>query len=94
MAADRESSRSWWYFGDPRAISTPANWSTGSISTTGDVSVAGYSKEGQLTKRVIFKGLGRDAQQFVARLPPRRARHGLLSPHTPAPTCRRPASPA
>jgi BNR repeat-containing family member len=51
---------SWSYFGDPRAISHDGHTFTGWISTTGNVWVARYTAGGRLTKRVIFKGLGRD----------------------------------
>jgi hypothetical protein len=58
---DRElGAGAWSYFGDPRAISHDGDTFTGWISTTGNVWVARYSAEGRLTKRVIFKGLGRD----------------------------------
>jgi hypothetical protein len=58
---DRElGAGSWSYFGDPRAISHNGDTFTGWISTSGNVWVARYSAEGKLTKRVIFKGLGRD----------------------------------
>jgi BNR repeat-containing family member len=58
---DRElGAGAWSYFGDPRAISHDGDTFTGWISTTGNVWVARLSKEGRLTKRVIFKGLGRD----------------------------------
>ena len=61
MAVDRElGAGSWSYFGDPRAISHDGDTFTGWISTTGNVWVARYTAGGQLTKRVIFKGLGRD----------------------------------
>ena len=61
MAVDRElGAGSWSYFGDPRAISHDGDTFTGWISTTGNVWVARYTKAGKLTKRVIFKGLGRD----------------------------------
>ena len=61
MAVDRElGAGSWSYFGDPRAISHDGDTFTGWISTTGNVWVARYSAEGKLSKRVIFKGLGRD----------------------------------
>ena len=61
MAVDRElGAGSWSYFGDPRAISHDGDTFTGWISTTGNVWVARYTAEGKLTKRVIFKGLGRD----------------------------------
>jgi hypothetical protein len=60
-AVDRElGAGAWSYFGDPRAISHDGDTFTGWISTTGNVWVARYSAEGRLTKRVIFKGLGRD----------------------------------
>jgi hypothetical protein len=58
---DRElGAGSWSYFGDPRAISHDGHTFTGWISTTGNVWVARYTAGGKLTKRVIFKGLGRD----------------------------------
>ena len=58
---DRElGAGSWSYFGDPRAISHEGHTFTGWISTTGNVWVARYTAGGRLTKRVIFKGLGRD----------------------------------
>ena len=58
---DRElGAGAWSYFGDPRAISHDGDTFTGWISTTGNVWVARYSAEGRLTKRLIFKGLGRD----------------------------------
>ena len=61
MAVDRElGAGSWSYFGDSRAISHDGDTFTGWISTTGNVWVARYTAGGQLTKRVIFKGLGRD----------------------------------
>lgn len=60
-AVDRElGAGAWSYFGDPRAISHDGDTFTGWISTTGNVWVARYSAEGRLTKRAIFKGLGRD----------------------------------
>ena len=61
MAVDRElGAGSWSYFGDARAISHGGDTFTGWISTTGNVWVARYTSDGKLTKRVIFKGLGRD----------------------------------
>jgi putative BNR repeat neuraminidase len=60
-AVDRElGAGSWSYFGDPRAISHDGHTFTGWISTTGNVWVARYTAGGRLTKRVIFRGLGRD----------------------------------
>jgi hypothetical protein len=60
-AVDRElGAGAWSYFGDPRAISHDGHTFTGWISTTGNVWVARYTKGGRLSKRVIFKGLGRD----------------------------------
>ncbi len=59
--ADRElGAGSWSYFGDPRAISHDGHTFTGWISTAGNVWVARYTAGGSLSKRVIFKGLGRD----------------------------------
>src|SRR4051812_5040394 len=59
--ADRElGAGAWSYFGDPRAISHDGHTFTGWISTIGNVWVARYTKGGRLSKRVIFKGLGRD----------------------------------
>src|SRR3954471_5356739 len=61
MAVDRElGAGAWSYFGDPRAISHDGHTFTGWISTTGNVWVARYTKSGKLSKRLIFKGLGRD----------------------------------
>ena len=61
MAVDRElGAGSWSYFGDPRAISHEDHTFTGWISTTGHVWVARYTRGGRLTKRLIFRGLGRD----------------------------------
>ena len=58
---DRElGAGAWSYFGDTRAISHDGDTFTGWISTTGHVWVARLSKGGRLTKKVIFKGLGRD----------------------------------
>jgi BNR repeat-containing family member len=51
---------SWSYFGDARAISHDGHTFTGWISTTGNVWVARYSAGGGLSKRLIFRGLGRD----------------------------------
>src|SRR3954447_20470935 len=80
MAVDRElGAGSWSYFGDVRAISHAGDTFTGWISTTGNVWVARYTAGGTLTKQVIFKGLGRRrSQQPLARLPARRAHHGVL----------------
>ena len=50
----------WSYFGDPRAISHDGHTFTGWISTTGNVWVARYTRGGKLSKRLIYKGLGRD----------------------------------
>src|ERR1700760_2584716 len=50
----------WSYFGDPRAISHDGHTFTGWISTIGNVWVARYTPGGRLTKRLIFRGLGRD----------------------------------
>ena len=61
MAVDRElGAGSWSYFGDPRAISHDGHTFTGWISTSGNVWVARYTAGGRLSKRLIFKGLGRD----------------------------------
>jgi BNR repeat-containing family member len=61
MAQIRElGAGSWSYFGDPRAISHAGHLFTGWISTTGNVWVARLTAGGTLTKRVIFRGLGRD----------------------------------
>jgi hypothetical protein len=58
---DREpGAGSWSFFGDPRAISHDEHTFTGWISTTGNVWVARYTKGGKLSKRLIFRGLGRD----------------------------------
>jgi BNR repeat-containing family member len=58
---DRElGAGAWSYFGDPRAISHDGDVFTGWISTTGNIWVARITAEGKITKRVIFKGLGRD----------------------------------
>ena len=80
MAVDRElGAGSWSYFGDPRAISHAGDTFTGWISTTGNVWVARYTADGKLTKRRDLQGpRTRRPQQPVARLPPRRAHHGLL----------------
>jgi len=51
---------SWSFFGDPRAISHEGHTFTGWISTTGNVWVARYTRGGQLSKKLIFRGLGRD----------------------------------
>lgn len=60
-AVDRElGAGSWSYFGDPRAISHDGHTFTGWISTTGNVWVARYTAGGTLTKRLLFRGLGRD----------------------------------
>src|SRR3954453_22393215 len=59
--SDRElGAGAWSYFGDPRAISHEGHTFTGWISTSGNVWVARYTKGGKLSKRLIFKGLGRD----------------------------------
>ena len=50
----------WSYFGDPRAISHDGHTFTGWISTVGHVWVARYTKGGKLSKKLIFRGLGRD----------------------------------
>lgn len=61
MAVDRElGAGAWSYFGDPRAISRDGHTFTGWISTTGNVWVARYTRGGKLSKRLIFRGLGRD----------------------------------
>jgi hypothetical protein len=61
VATDRElGAGAWSYFGDPRAISHDGHTFTGWISTTGNVWVARYTKGGKLSKRLIFRGLGRD----------------------------------
>jgi putative BNR repeat neuraminidase len=61
MAVDRElGAGAWSYFGDPRAISHDGHTFTGWISTTGNVWVARYTRGGKLSKRLIFRGLGRD----------------------------------
>ena len=58
---DRErGAGAWSYFGDPRAISHDGHTFTGWISTTGNVWVARYTKGGKLSKKLIFRGLGRD----------------------------------
>lgn len=60
-AVDRElGAGAWSFFGDPRAISHDGHTFTGWISTTGNVWVARYTKGGKLSKRLIFRGLGRD----------------------------------
>jgi hypothetical protein len=60
-AVDRElGAGAWSYFGDPRAISHDGHTFTGWISTAGNVWVARYTRGGQLSKRVIYRGLGRD----------------------------------
>ncbi len=60
-AVDRElGAGAWSYFGDPRAISHDGHTFTGWISTAGNVWVARYTRGGKLSKRVIYKGLGRD----------------------------------
>jgi hypothetical protein len=51
---------SWSFFGDPRAISHDGHTFTGWISTTGNVWVARYTRGGKLSKKLIFRGLGRD----------------------------------
>ena len=59
--SDRElGAGAWSYFGDPRAISHDGHTFTGWISTTGNVWVARYTEGGKLSKRLIFRGLGRD----------------------------------
>src|SRR3954453_5354714 len=59
--SDRElGAGAWSYFGDPRAISHEGHTFTGWISTSGNVWVARYTKGGKLSKRLIFRGLGRD----------------------------------
>ena len=50
---------SWSFFGDPRAISHDGHTFTGWISTTGNVWVARYTRGGQLSKKLIFRGRGR-----------------------------------
>jgi hypothetical protein len=61
VAVDRElGAGSWSYFGDPRAISHDGHTFTGWISTTGNVWVARCTAGGTLTKRLLFRGLGRD----------------------------------
>jgi hypothetical protein len=61
MAVDRElGAGAWSYFGDPRAISHDGHTFTGWISTAGNVWVARYTRGGRLSKRVLFRGLGRD----------------------------------
>src|SRR4051794_22299528 len=58
---DRElGAGAWSYFGDPRAISHDGHTFTGWISTIGNVWVARYTRGGRLSKRLIFRGLGRD----------------------------------
>jgi hypothetical protein len=58
---DRElGAGAWSYFGDPRAISHEGHVFTGWISTSGNVWVARYTTGGKLSKRLIFRGLGRD----------------------------------
>jgi hypothetical protein len=61
MAVDRElGAGSWSFFGDPRAVAHDGHTFTGWISTTGNVWVARYSRDGRLRKKLIFRGLGRD----------------------------------
>src|ERR1044072_3761247 len=61
MARERElGAGAWSYFGDPRAISHDGHTFTGWISTIGHVWVARYTKGGKLSKKLIFRGLGRD----------------------------------
>jgi BNR repeat-containing family member len=61
MAQSRElGAGAWSYFGDPRAISHDGHTFTGWISTIGHVWVARLTKGGQLSKKLIFRGLGRD----------------------------------
>src|SRR4029079_11233505 len=61
MAVDRElGAGAWSYFGDPRAISHDGHTFTGWISTSGHVWVARSPQGGKLSKRLIFRGLGRD----------------------------------
>ena len=61
MAQSRElGAGAWSYFGDPRAISHDGHTFTGWISTVGHVWVARLTKGGKLSKRLIFRGLGRD----------------------------------
>ena len=61
MAQSRElGAGAWSYFGDPRAISHDGHTFTGWISTAGNVWVARCTKGGKLSKRLIFRGLGRD----------------------------------
>src|SRR5215218_9874214 len=61
MTVDRElGAGAWSYFGDSRAISHDGHTFTGWISTTGNVWVARHTRGGKLSKRLIFRGLGRD----------------------------------
>ena len=61
MAVDRElGAGAWSYFGDPRAISHDGHTFTGWISTAGNVWVARYTRGGRLSKRLLYRGLGRD----------------------------------
>jgi hypothetical protein len=60
MAGRELGAGAWSYFGDPRAISHDGHTFTGWISTVGHVWVARLTKGGQLSKRLIFRGLGRD----------------------------------
>jgi BNR repeat-containing family member len=61
MAQSRElGAGAWSYFGDPRAISHDGHTFTGWISTVGHVWVARLTKGGSLSKKLIFRDLGRD----------------------------------
>jgi BNR repeat-containing family member len=51
---------SWSFFGDPRAISHDGHTFTGWISTSGNLWVARYTRGGKLSKKLLFRGLGRD----------------------------------
>ena len=96
MAVDRElGAGSWSYFGDPRAISHAGDTFTGWISTTGNVWVARYTAERQAHQARDLQGpRARRPQQPVARLPPRRAHHGLLLAALRAPPAAARASPS
>ena len=80
MAVDRElGAGSWSYFGDPRAISHDGDTFTGWISTTGNVWVARYTRRRAADQARDLQGpRARRPQQPVARLPARRAHHGVL----------------
>jgi hypothetical protein len=60
MAGRELGAGAWSYFGDPRAISHDGHTFTGWISTAGHVWVARLTKGGQLSKHLLFRGLGRD----------------------------------